>query len=72
MGQELAPSQSGTVSALMMGFAWGTAGMLFIPLVGAVADRYTLHQTLSWLLVFPLIGFFLAQFGLPERRTVAA
>jgi len=25
MGQELAPSQTGTVSALMMGFAWGSA-----------------------------------------------
>ncbi len=60
MGQDLAPQQSGTVSALMMGFAWGTAGMLFIPLVGWTADYLTLHRTLFALLVFPLVGFFLA------------
>ncbi len=60
MGQALAPAQSGTVSALMMGFAWGTAGMIFIPLVGRVADAFTLHAALLSLLVFPLIGFFLA------------
>ena len=41
MAQELAPSQAGTVSALMMGFSWGMAGMVFIPLVG-YASRYFL------------------------------
>jgi FSR family fosmidomycin resistance protein-like MFS transporter len=60
MGQDLAPSQAGTVSALMMGFAWGTAGMLFIPLVGLVADHMTLHWSLFSLLAFPILGFFLA------------
>ena len=29
MAQELVPSQAGTASALMMGFAWATAGRLF-------------------------------------------
>jgi FSR family fosmidomycin resistance protein-like MFS transporter len=37
MGQELAPANARTVSALMMGAAWGTAGMVFIPLTGWVA-----------------------------------
>jgi FSR family fosmidomycin resistance protein-like MFS transporter len=60
MGQDLAPSQAGTVSALMMGFAWGTAGMLFIPLVGFVADQVSLHWSLFSLLAFPIAGFFLA------------
>lgn len=60
MGQDLAPSQAGTVSALMMGFAWGTAGMLFIPLVGYAADHFTLHWSLFALLAFPVLGFFLA------------
>jgi FSR family fosmidomycin resistance protein-like MFS transporter len=60
MGQDLAPSQAGTVSALMMGFAWGTAGMLFIPLVGYAADHFTLHWSLFSLLAFPILGFFLA------------
>src|SRR2546429_1639405 len=47
MGQSLAPGQAGTVSALMMGFAWGTAGLIFIPLVGSFSDRLSLHKTLS-------------------------
>ena len=61
MAQKLAPQQAGTVSALMMGFAWGMAGMIFIPAVGWVADRLTLHAALSALLVFPLIGAVLTQ-----------
>ncbi len=59
MAQELAPGQAGTVSALMMGFAWGMAGLLFIPLVGLVSDLTSMHTALSALTVFPLIGFFL-------------
>jgi FSR family fosmidomycin resistance protein-like MFS transporter len=59
MAQELAPSQAGTVSALMMGFAWGTAGVVFIPLVGYAADILSLHGVLASLTVFPLIGFLL-------------
>jgi FSR family fosmidomycin resistance protein-like MFS transporter len=59
MAQELVPSQSGTISALMMGFAWGAAGMVFIPLTGWVADMTSLHQALTGLVVFPILGFFL-------------
>lgn len=61
MAQKLAPQQAGTVSALMMGFAWGMAGMIFIPAVGWVADRVTLHAALSALLVFPVAGAMLTQ-----------
>lgn len=66
MAQELAPAQAGTVSALMMGFAWGMAGIIFIPLTGFVADHYSMHAALSALLVFPVIGYFLT-FSLRER-----
>jgi MFS transporter, FSR family, fosmidomycin resistance protein len=59
MAQELAPGQSGTVSSLMMGFAWGLAGLIFVPLIGWASDRVTMHTALSTLIVFPLIGFFL-------------
>ena len=59
MAQRLAPAQAGTVSALMMGFAWGMAGMVFIPLIGVLADTFTLHHVLASLLVFPVIGFLL-------------
>lgn len=60
MGQALAPGQTGTVSALMMGFAWGTAGMVFTPMVGLAAERFTLASALASLLAFPIFGFFLA------------
>ena len=67
MAQELAPGQAGTVSALMMGFAWGIAGLIFIPLVGWASDRWTMQTTMSGLIVFPLIGFFLT-LKLPKRH----
>ncbi|MCW5981733.1 MAG: MFS transporter [Bryobacteraceae bacterium] len=60
MAQQLAPAQAGTVSALMMGFAWGTAGMIFIPLIGWASDLLSLSNVMAGLLVFPLIGFLLA------------
>jgi FSR family fosmidomycin resistance protein-like MFS transporter len=60
MGQERAPTQAGTVSAMMMGFAWGTSGLLFIPLTGWISDIYTMQTAFTGLVLFPLIGFFLA------------
>ena len=59
MAQELVPAQAGTVSALMQGFAWGAAGLIFIPLVGWVSDHSSLHTALSALVVFPVLGYFL-------------
>jgi FSR family fosmidomycin resistance protein-like MFS transporter len=60
MAQQLAPAQAGTVSALMMGFAWGMAGMVFIPIIGVLADATSLHAALASLTVCPLIGVALA------------
>lgn len=60
MAQELVPSQAATVSSLMMGFAWGMAGLIFIPLVGWAGDLFTLHRALASLSIFPVIGYFLA------------
>jgi len=60
MAQELVPSQAGTVSALMMGFSWGMAGLVFIPLTGWLSDLLSLHAVLASLLVFPVVGFLLA------------
>lgn len=59
MAQDLAPTQAGTVSALMMGAAWGMAGLIGIPLIGWVGDHYSLHAALSTLVVAPLLGFLL-------------
>ena len=60
IAQELAPSQTGTVSALMMGFGWGTAGLLFIPLTGWISDLFSMQTAFVALAAFPLLGFFLA------------
>ncbi len=60
MAQELVPSQAGTVSALMMGFAWGVAGLIFIPLTGVLADRFSMHAALAVWTACPVLGFLLA------------
>jgi FSR family fosmidomycin resistance protein-like MFS transporter len=67
MAQDLAPTQAGTVSALMMGFAWGLAGLMFIPAIGFASDRLTIHTALCSLIVLPVIGFALT-FKLPHHH----
>ena len=59
MAQELAPTQAGTVSALMMGASWGMAGLIGLPLIGWVGDHYSLHVALGSLVVAPLLGWVL-------------
>ena len=54
-----------TVSSLMMGFAWGM-GSLFVPLIGAGADRFGIFNTLGVLALVPLLAAYLA-WRLPER-----
>jgi len=66
MAQELAPTQAGTVSALMMGFAWGMAGLFCIPFVGWVADQVGLGAAFWGVILLPLAGFILAA-KLPAR-----
>jgi FSR family fosmidomycin resistance protein-like MFS transporter len=60
MAQTLAPGQAGTVSALMMGFAWGMAGLIFIPVTGWISDILSLHAALGALSFFPAAGFLLS------------
>jgi FSR family fosmidomycin resistance protein-like MFS transporter len=67
MGQQLVPSQAGTISALMMGFAWGLAGLVFIPLVGWFSDHYSMQWAFIALVLFPLLGYLLA-LKLPKRQ----
>ncbi len=68
MAQNLAPEQRSTVSAFMMGFAWGITGILFVPGTAWLADRYSLHAALMGLTAFPLLGLLLAR-GLPAHRS---
>lgn len=58
-GQLVAPISPGTVSSLLMGGAWGTAG-LAIPLAGLLADRIGIEGTLSIMALMPIIAAALA------------
>jgi len=60
MGQALVPAKAATVSALMMGAAWGLAGITFIPLTGWISDHYSMQHAFAGLILAPLIGFLLA------------
>jgi FSR family fosmidomycin resistance protein-like MFS transporter len=71
MAQEIVPTQAGTVSSLMMGFAWGLAGLMFIPLLGWASDRVTMHVAMSCLTILPFVGFFVAM-ALPKDRVIRA
>lgn len=59
MAQELAPAQAGTVSALMMGLAWGSAGFIFIPLTGWISDVLSMQWAFVGLVLIPVFGFLL-------------
>ncbi len=60
MAQDLVPSQAGTVSALMMGFAWGMAGITFIPLIGWLGDLFGLETVFWGVVTLPLLGVLMA------------
>ena len=60
MAQDLVPSQRGIVSSLMMGFAWGMAGITFVPVIGWAADHVGLQAVLWAVALTPLAGFPLA------------
>ena len=65
MAQDLVPSQRGIVSSLMMGFAWGMAGITFVPVIGWAADYAGLQAVLWVVALIPLLGVPLAR-RLPE------
>jgi FSR family fosmidomycin resistance protein-like MFS transporter len=58
-GQTIAPISAATVSSLMVGFAWGTGGLV-VPLVGLAADRIGIERTLSVMAFVPLLAAMLA------------
>ncbi len=61
MAQKLLPQRTSIVSSLMMGFAWGMAG-LAIPVVGALADRIGLGSALLTVVGLVAFGFVLSLF----------
>jgi MFS transporter, FSR family, fosmidomycin resistance protein len=65
--QSFVKGGAATVSSLMMGFAWGM-GSLFVPMIGAGADRFGIRETLGVLAFVPLLAAGLA-YRLPEHVT---
>ncbi|HTM04244.1 MAG TPA: MFS transporter [Vicinamibacterales bacterium] len=58
-GQTLAPISAATVSSLMMGFAWGMAG-LNVPLAGMLGDRIGIERMLMVMSFLPMVATLLA------------
>jgi len=54
MAQELAPQGRSMVASLMMGLAFGLGGVVS-PLVGKLADLFTIHTILIWVSFVPLV-----------------
>jgi FSR family fosmidomycin resistance protein-like MFS transporter len=55
MAQRLVPGGASTVSALMMGFAWG-AGALLAPVTGALSERVGFTRALIVISLLPLLA----------------
>lgn len=68
MGQELLPRQASVASSIVMGLAWGTAG-LSLTGVGALADAVGLTPALTEVLALSLVA--LTALFLLSRRTPA-
>jgi FSR family fosmidomycin resistance protein-like MFS transporter len=58
MAQALAPRGRSMVGSLMMGFAFGLGGIV-APLVGRLADAYSVHTVLTGISLIPLLTLFL-------------
>lgn len=55
MAQEVLPRRASLASSMVTGMAWGAAGLL-LPLIGAVADRIGLANTLSVIQALALVS----------------
>jgi MFS transporter, FSR family, fosmidomycin resistance protein len=67
MAQELAPKGKSMAASLMMGLAYGTGGLV-APLVGWLADMYSIREVLSVLFLIPLLSCGLI-FLLPRMKS---
>ncbi|HHM23496.1 MAG TPA: MFS transporter [Bacteroidetes bacterium] len=71
LGQDLLPGNASFISSIMMGLAWGVAGLLATPL-GALADWIGLKSMLVALALLPLAGVLLVMMYPGEGRSPAA
>jgi FSR family fosmidomycin resistance protein-like MFS transporter len=65
MAQELMPHRASVASSIVMGLAWGTAG-LSLTAVGALGDVVGLERTLIWTLLLSVVAL-VAVLGLPDE-----
>jgi MFS transporter, FSR family, fosmidomycin resistance protein len=70
MAQRLVPGGASTVSALMMGFAWG-AGALLTPIAGVVSERFGFARALMIAAVVPLVSAALLSFYPKDEQAFA-
>jgi FSR family fosmidomycin resistance protein-like MFS transporter len=70
LGQQLAPKGRSMVSSLMMGLALGIGGLMS-PIIGKLADIYSIQSVLTWLPVVPLLTMALST-RLPEKTIYAS
>jgi len=61
MAQETVPGRGATMSALVMGFAWGVGGLALVG-IGALADAFGMKEAIGLLLFLPVIALVLAFF----------
>src|SRR6266498_1227173 len=71
MAQRLVPGGASTVSALMMGLAWG-AGALMTPIAGAMSERFGFARALMMAALVPLVSAALMWFYPKDERAPAA
>jgi FSR family fosmidomycin resistance protein-like MFS transporter len=71
MAQSLFPEKAGTVSALMIGVGWGTAGALLIP-AGVLADKVGVGMALNIIATSVVIGLIGAGFLQRHCQTIQA
>jgi FSR family fosmidomycin resistance protein-like MFS transporter len=69
MAQRLVPGGASTVSALMMGFAWGV-GALLAPVTGALSERIGFARALMAVCILPLVAGVL-MWRFPKDEAVA-
>lgn len=66
MAQDLMPQRASVASSIVMGLAWGVAG-LSLTAVGALADAVGLSKALAWILSLTLLALIGVAF-LPKHR----
>ncbi|MFC1724356.1 MFS transporter [candidate division KSB1 bacterium] len=68
--QKILPSHIATVSSFLMGFCWGVAGLILIPL-GALAEKFGIQLILQILALITITGGIASFFIKDNRRNYA-